>query len=230
MSKIKENVTKKVVTPVDAIVKSHFNEMVKRLNENLEHNKDGSPLIEKLNKKEARRPLGDNWKLPPSVCFEFGTPGSGYPSHNIDSHSPPGTFIDLIERCQSLSGRHNTFIRAMVMIKPTVAAEPDFYYMSDNSYDTLDLHIIAGCVKGNPPRANIDAGGADKIVRYFEPEEFCVFTVSAEGCNRNMGIFTYFNKSKGVLFSQFVTGSPGFKNAAFTNKGLLNKRSMEFSN
>jgi len=159
--------------------------------------------------------LGDDWQLPPSAYDEPGPNDCPYPPGH--SEIPPNTFINLVEKYQDLGKEEYILGRTVVMIKPTASSKPDLYYMSDDYGDRLNAFITAGSDGKNPAHAFVHAWGSKQEARYFEPEEFCMLAVIGETLTSTDGIFTYFNRRKGILVTKFVIGSLGFKDASFSS-------------
>jgi len=66
----------------------------------------------------------------------------------------------------------------------------------------------------------LEVDGEDVNTFYVEPEEFCMLTVIGETLANEMGLFTYFNKSKRILYTGFAEGSTGFKDAEMLSRTL----------
>ncbi|GHV13459.1 hypothetical protein FACS1894219_08300 [Clostridia bacterium] len=211
--------TNKSQSQGEVLVKSHYREMADMLVKGFERDGRDNTLIECSTEYKRMRPLNVDWQLPKTALLSSHPDDFYYPGHmEMNTFEAGNSFIDLGDRNHIFGGETYSLGRTIVMIKPTASTKPDFIYMADDFRESLDMNITVGRTGENPPQAFLIAGREDSPTYYFEPEEVCVLSVIYETLEREEGIFTYFNKNDGVLFTGFVTGTPGLKDGRFTKK------------
>ena len=207
MSK-KENDTPKQ-SPEEVLMQNRFKEMVSQFEKHFKRDDVDEPLITNPTDHEYVKHMSVDWQLPPEANLRSHSKDfDDTEEMEIDINAEGNTYININEKEQVIKDETYALGRTLVMIKPTASAKPDFFYMTDQSRDNFVLLITAGSVGTNPPRAFLTAGCEDGKTYYFEPEEFCVLSVTDEIMDREEGIFTLFIKKTGFLSVKFFSNFP----------------------
>jgi hypothetical protein len=198
---------------LDKSVQAHFNEAADML---AQHDKRNGALL-------TNNPPTTKRCRPVPIPPEFPGVALTYDEldlldeEELDRNAEGYTYINLDDRSQSFRESGYDLGRTVLLIK-SPKTKPYALYLTELSGDSFDLTITAGRTKSNQPKAFLSACAEGGEMCYYELGEFCLLAVTDETLDGTLGIFTYFNKKNEVLYSDFVTAAPQFKDAKLIGK------------
>jgi hypothetical protein len=138
---------------------------------------------------------------------------------------------EKIKKCyDDLEDTHKTdraFVRIHLFYREQLGAQDTalshsiirFTQLGDKQYciDSMENHLLDAIIyigNGlNGKQAVMCAKSNDGNKYFIELTEFCMLSLVKKNANKEKGIFTVFNKKFGLLYSEFVEGSPNLQNA-----------------
>ena len=216
---------------VDLILESKFKEMKALL---AKYDKGDESLIAKQTEQSRKESITLPWVLPPEAYLSFhkapDDDGFYLPGHEeLDESAKDYTYIDISGEYLRHKEKDYSLGKTLLVIKTPYSSEPYTLYLSEYWADSPYLIICAGSINSGKPKAFFEAKCENGEIYYFELEEFCSLSITYETLDFEEGVFTWFDKRKGILITKLAVGFPNFKEAILTNKtqvkpqGLLNK-------
>jgi len=106
---------------------------------------------------------------------------------------------------------HTTHLsHSIINITPLFGLSDSFNTSED---DLIDAQIYIGHANNGMKQALLYAHSEDGFKYYVELSDFCMLSLVEKDDNKEKAIFTVFNRQLGILYSEYIEGSPTSKTA-----------------